>query len=231
MSVDSSDIDVEETLKNSVSPRNLIGGGIPLIWDTLGDVMDQPEAEPDPMALKQAEIGAKEWERYKKDFAPKEGEFIKSVTGIGSEPERKFLKGLAASERQQQLGPVQATSRLSPLLSRETTGIKSQIPEKTILHSEARRTKGLETAINLGRDIGTGALGQIGRQGQIGTLKNIASAEAAGQKKAAIAEGIGTLGTLAALQYKPSPASQKPVFVGDINAPKWSPISGGELSA
>ena len=152
--------------------------------------LSAPKAKEDPLVQMQAEIGAEEWERYKQDFAPKEAEFIEGVTGIGSDQERQFLEDFSETERQQQTGPLQATSRLSPLLNKATS--KSQLPEKNLLQSKQRKAKGLETAISLGRNIGAGALGRIGRQAQIGTGKNIALAEAKGIQQQGIYNAVGT---------------------------------------
>ena len=154
--------------------------------------MSAPKTKEDPLVKKQAEIGTKEWERYKTDFAPQEAEFIKSTTGIGSDTEREFLQGLGESRRQQESGAVQPTGRVMPLLGRALASNQSQLPEQSMLQSKSRKAKGLETAISLGRDIGTGSLNRIGRQAQINTSKNIASAEAAGIRQQGMFDAAGT---------------------------------------
>lgn len=158
----------------------------------MASVGDAPKVKEDPLVKKQAEIGAKEWERYQQDFAPKEKEFINSITGIGSATEREFLQGLGEARRQQEAGPIQPTSRVTPLMGRALLSTQSKLPEQNLLESKARKAKGMETAISLGRDIGTGSLNRIGRQAQINTSKNIASAEAAGIKQQGMYDAIGT---------------------------------------
>ncbi len=193
-----------DVIKESINPRALLTGGISFGLDQLKGIKDgmtPPEVEEDPLVKKQAEIGAKEWERYKQDFAPKEAEFQKAVTGIGSNTEREFLQGLGESRRQQESGPIQSTNRVMPLLGRALLSNQSKLPEQNQLQSKARKAKGLETAISLGRDIGTGSLNRIGRQAQINTSKNIASAEAAGIKQQGMADAAGTVAGIGLQRY------------------------------
>jgi len=153
--------------------------------------LNAPEAKEDPLVQKMAEIGSREWQRYQTDFAPKEKQFIDSTSEIGSNREQDFIAGMSSAERQQQKGALEPTNRLAPLIGRSLE--KTQLPEKNLLLSKARKAKGIETAISLGRDIGTASLGRIGRQAQISTSKNIATAESKGREIAGKADAAGTI--------------------------------------
>lgn len=152
------------------------------------------KAKTDPLVKEQRKIAGKQWKRYKKDFAPVEKKFIKGLEAVGSEDERQFLKGMAENRLRQSVGPAPSTGNTSQILNRSLAMGGSKLSEANRLESRARKWKGLDTAISLGRNIGTGALNRISRQAQINTSANIGDAEAEGIRRAGMYDAAGTIG-------------------------------------
>ncbi len=171
----------------------------------MGSTSGGEKVKTDPLVKKQQQIGAAEWQRYKTSFAPVEQQYLQQTTEIGSGRERDYLAGMAENQRQQQLGPLPNTGRLGQLIKPTEAAATSRLPEAAILQAKNRKAKGLETAISLGRDIGTGALGRMGRQAQLNTSKNIAEAEAAGIKQAGFNDAVGTIAGIGINQYLKKP--------------------------
>lgn len=164
--------------------------------------MSAPKAQEDPMNAVMAEIGMKEWERYKQDFKPHDKEFIGQASELGSERESDMIRGRGLSELRQQAGPVMPTSRAG-MVNRANMMRKSDanIDTSTKLGGLDRKGKGLNTVISLGRNIGTGALGELGRISQINTASQIAAAEARGIKQQGMMDAIGTVAGMGISSY------------------------------
>lgn len=141
-----------------------------------------------------AEIGKQEWDRFQTDFAPEEKKFIGDVQEIGSERERDMLEGRGISELRQSAGPLRPTgnpmgiARRSLSTAKGSTGISADTTTKAV----ERKGKGINTAVGMGRNVATGAMGQLSRSSQLETTKNIAQAEARGIKDRGAWDAIGT---------------------------------------
>jgi len=175
-----------------------------------------PKVKKDPAERELERIGAEEWERYKQDFAPEEKKFVGDVSHVGSQTEQQYISGIGSAEMQQQAGQMQATDRPGGIAQQMVAMGKAQgqLDTTQALASRERKTRGLETAIGLGRGIGAESLQDLGRQAQLGAAQQAARAEAradevAGRYKAAATVGGGIVGYM---QDRQSPKQD------DINA-------------
>ncbi|MCG7931975.1 MAG: hypothetical protein N0E44_18235 [Candidatus Thiodiazotropha lotti] len=151
-----------------------------------------------------ARIGNEEWERYQTDFAPQEKEYIKDVTELGSAREKQTLKGRGISELRQQSGPAKPT-RQSGLVRRGSATMKGEadITTDTNLKATARKGKGINSAVGLGRNVATGAQAGLSRSAQMQTTKNIASAQAESIENAGKWDAVGTAAGMGIQRYGP----------------------------
>ena len=151
-----------------------------------------------------ARIGNEEWERYQTDFAPQEKDYIKDVTELGSAREKQTLKGRGISELRQQAGPAKPT-RQSGLVKRGSATMKGEadIATDTNLKATARKGKGINSAVGLGRNVATGALGGISQSAQMQTSKNIAKGHAKNIENQGKWDAAGTALGMGIQQYGP----------------------------
>jgi hypothetical protein len=142
----------------------------------------------------QAEIGKKEWERYKTDFAPEEKQFISDVQEIGSGRERELLEGRGISELRQSTGPLQPSRSPMGIARRSLSTAEggADISADTATKAIERKGRGINTAVGLGRSVATGAMGQLSRSSQLETSRNIAKAQADSTREQGLWDTIGT---------------------------------------
>lgn len=167
--------------------------------------MSAPKAKEDPVVGALQNIGTQEWGRYKRDYAPEEKAFVEDTARLGSEGEREYLRGTGVSEVQQQAGPIELSARPGAMLGRaqKLGRTRSDVTVANTLQSREREAEGLKTAISLGRGIGSGSLGRLGRAAQLGTSRSVAKAESEGLKKQGVYDALGTAVGYGLYKYDP----------------------------
>ena len=175
-----------------------------------------PKVEESQSSKELARIGKEDWDRFQTDFAPEENKFISDMNEIGSIRERKYLLGQGLNEIRQQASPTEGTSGKSKyrMALAEGSGL-SDAGTMSDVNALARKGKGLSTAIGLGRNLATGAMGGLARSSQLESSKNIAKTEADLIKQQGLYELAGTAAGFGLQQYGADAAKYGNTLLGN----------------